>query len=287
MPRSWDDPWRSYPASKPIKVDHGIASRKQRGDMAATWWSKRFVTVLEGFGLGARMQRGRRYARAGQVVSVEVSAGLIAAQVQGSRPTPYLVLIRSAPPTPMQWRKVDDAFRSRVGLVAQLLAGEVPPELEEVFGAARVDLFPSRWGDVDARCNCPDWENPCKHLAAALYVFADQLDDDPWLLLAWRGRSRDDLLDTLRLTSSTAGEPDDDVAPWWPLRPGAGVDLGRPAGASSGVAPDPPDRVLLRLGPLDVTAFSGSAVEALGPAYTAMVLGGDDDPGVHGDAVSS
>ena len=42
---------------------------------AASWWSRRFVDVLESYGLGSRMQRGRRYARAGQVLSFDVQAG--------------------------------------------------------------------------------------------------------------------------------------------------------------------------------------------------------------------
>ncbi len=281
--RSWDDPWQRYPASKPIRVEHGIASRKKRGDMASTWWSKRFVGVLESFGLGARMQRGRRYARAGQVLSLEVDAGLIAAQVQGSRPTPYLVTVRSAPASETQWLKLEDAFRSRVGFVAQLLAGEVPPELEEAFSSARIDLFPRRWADIDARCNCPDRENPCKHLAAVLYVFADQLDDNPWLLLTWRGRRRDDLLETLRLGAGSSLDLGAEVAPWWPLVPGhldspatapaitAGVD------AANVVPPEPRDRVLRRLGALEVKAFGGAALDALVDVYPAV--NAVDDPG--------
>ena len=167
--------------------------------MAESWWSRRFVEVLESYGLGTRLQRGRRYARAGQVLSLDISPGLLAAQVQGSRRTPYLVTIGVTAPSDRQWRVVDAALRDRVGLAAHLLAGEVPEELEEVFRQAKAPLFPERWRDLKARCSCPDSANPCKHIAAVLYLFADRLDADPWLVLEWRGRTRDDVLAALGL----------------------------------------------------------------------------------------
>src|SRR3546814_20658368 len=97
MPRrSWDDPWNRYPESRPIPTDDGIATRKQRGAMADTWWSKRFTGVLESSGLGARMQLGRRYDRSGQVLSVDVTPGLLVAHIHGSRTTTYVASVRWA-----------------------------------------------------------------------------------------------------------------------------------------------------------------------------------------------
>ncbi len=145
----WSDPWPSFPESAPLPVDGGLATRSQRGSMAQTWWSKRFVQVLESYGLGARMQRGRRYARAGQVMSLDVTPGLVSAQVQGSRRVPYRVTIGLATPTPQQWQVVDGAVRQRISVAAHLLAGEVPTQLEEVFDEAGAPLFPRRWADLE------------------------------------------------------------------------------------------------------------------------------------------
>jgi hypothetical protein len=266
--RSWDDPWRRYEASVPLPADGGIATSKQRGAMAGTWWSQRFVRVLESYGLGARMQRGRRYARQGQVLSLEVRPGVLAAQVQGSRRTPYLVTVTVQEPTKRQWQAIDAA--AKVGFVAHLLAGEVPNELEEVFRSAGVELFPGSYGDLRAHCSCPDWENPCKHLAAVLYVFADQLDADPWLVLAWRGRTREDVLGHL---DAEAAEP---VAPWWPFAPGPLPDL--PDRHDDPVTPDPPDAVLDTLEPLDVAVRDVPFVELLRPVYAAIVAAAADEP---------
>lgn len=267
--RRWDTPWEKFPASKPIKTDGGIATRRQRGAMSDTWWSKRFVDVLESYGLGTRMQRGRRYARSGQVLSLDVGPGLIAAQVQGSRRTPYVITIQAKPPSDKQWRKLDDAFRARIGFVARLLAGELPPELEDAFDEAGFSLFPRSWSELRAKCNCPDWENPCKHIAAVLYVFADQLDTDPWLAIAWRGRDREQTLAGLQPVDAAhaaqAGLP-----PWWPLTPGFMTAAHTHAAAPDAERPDPPHRILSRLEPLDASIGVTTVAELLAAAYSVL-----------------
>jgi uncharacterized Zn finger protein len=266
--RSWDDPWNHYPESRPLAPVDGIATSKQRGAMASTWWSKRFVDVLDSYGLGTRMKRGRRYARSGQVLSLEVTPGLIVAQVQGSRRTPYLVAIRSAVPAEKAWMKLQDALQAKVGFVARLLDGEVPPELEEACSDAGIALFPTLWSQLTATCNCPDWENPCKHLAAVLYVFADQLDDDPWLLLNWRGRTRDELLAHLDALSPAAD--DDGLPAWWPLVPGR-TDLDRTRWRTPYAnPPDPAHNALARLQPLDVEHAKVPVEVYLATAYPVL-----------------
>jgi uncharacterized Zn finger protein len=276
MPRrSWDDPWNRYPESRPIPTAGGIATTKQRGAMAATWWSKRFVEVLESYGLGTRMQRGRRYARSGQVLSIDVTPGLLVAQIQGSRRTPYLASIRSAAVPDAAWDRLEAVLRARVGFVARLLAGEVPPELEEGCDDAGIGLFPDRWSQLQASCNCPDWENPCKHLAAVLYVFADQLDDDPWLLLTWRGRTRDQLLAHLDELSPTART--DGLPVWWPLVPGT-TDLDRLRWrAPAAPPPATPDATLGRLAELDVHFAGKPVTDLLASAYPALVAPVEDE----------
>lgn len=272
----WDSPWERFPASKPLKAEGGIATSKQRGAMADTWWSKRFITVLDSYGLGTRMQRGRNYARSGQVLSLDVDPGLITAQVHGSRRTPYVVTVQAAQPSDVQWLKLDDAFRSRVGFVARLLAGELPPDLEGAFDDAGVRLFPSAWRELKAKCSCPDSENPCKHIAAVLYVFADQLDDDPWLLLTWRGRSREQILGRIRPADNTesvrAGLP-----PWWPLTPDQSTAADGRRSLPEATLPgtmlpeatpaEPPHRILARLESLTADVGGPALVDLLVPAY--------------------
>lgn len=279
-PRHSRDQWQTFGPSTPIAVEGGLSTSKARGAMAESWWSKRFVAVLESFGLGGRMQRGRTYARKGQIISLETNPGLLVAQVQGSRPTPYVVTIRTAEPTPAQWLQIDAVIRSRVKFVASLLDGEVPPELEDAFSAAGVALFPTTWREVNATCNCPDYENPCKHIAAALYLFADRLDADPWLLLEWRGRTRQQVLADLRGVGAGTGSGDAEsgaaaaaaaIAPWWPLVPGTVHPLAS-MGVLSVLAADPPEdptHVLARLDPLPLDGTEPS--DRLTAAYESLL----------------
>ena len=279
--RGWDDRWQKYPASKPLPAEGGLATSKQRGSMAESWWSHRFVEVLESYGLGARMQRGRRYARAGQVLSLEVRTVTIAAQVQGSRRTPYLVTISLPEPTSQQWAGIDRAMRSTVGFVAQLLAGDVPPDLEGVFESVGVPLFPRAWKELRADCSCPDWENPCKHIAAVLYLFADRLDTDPWLLLAWRGRTRDEVLAPLCESGATP-LPTDEIAPWWPF-PGGRLPV--PADWSMtevrATDPDRPAAVLDSMEPLSVLIAGVALRDRIAPAYEVLSTIAAEEPDLH------
>ncbi len=268
--RGWDDRWQTFPASKPLAVEGGIATSKARGAMASSWWSKRFTDVLESYGLGGRMTRGKSYARKGQVLTLEVTAGMIVAQVQGSRTVPYAVTIRITAPSETQWFKLADLLRARAGYAATMLAGEIPTDLEAVFADAGASLFPSAWRDLRATCSCPDWGDPCKHQAAVLYVFADCLDDDPWQLLAWHGRTRDDILALFNAVAAV-GSAADEIAPWWPLaagtEPGPVVPLDqRPLPTSD------PAAVLDRLAPSGIVTAKGTPVESIVRA----ALGGTD-----------
>jgi hypothetical protein len=202
---------------------------------------------------------------------------LIAAQVQGSRRTPYLVTVSRPEPSSQQWAAIDDAMAHKVGFVARLLDGEVPTDLETVFRAAGVELFPTSWDDLRANCSCPDWENPCKHIAAVLYLFADQLDADPWLVLAWRGRTREQVLEPLT-AGSHADHPADEIAPWWPFAPGPLPWLGAAAPTAAGepIELNRPDAVLDALEPLTVHLAGTPFLDRLRPAYDVITSTTDD-----------
>jgi len=198
-------PWEEWPPARPIRVEGGIKARSKRGAIGEQWWSRRFIGALESSGLTGRLARGRSYARAGQVLDFALSQGKVTARVQGSRPRPYDVRIGVLPLTTAQWRRVQDQLAGRALFRAKLLAGEMPHEIEEVFAECGTPLFPRAAADLDMHCSCPDWSVPCKHLAAVCYVLAEEFDRDPFAMLAWRGKARDDLLAALRRIHGEAG----------------------------------------------------------------------------------
>ncbi|WP_250002200.1 SWIM zinc finger family protein [Actinoplanes sp. M2I2] len=192
-----DQNGRFFEGGKPIEVEGGIAVRAKRGKIGEQWWSRRFVDVLEQICDGGRLARGRAYARKGQVMDFALTSGEVTARVQGSRPQPYEVTIAITAFKEAQWTELTDALGSQALYRAALLAGEMPHEIVDLFTAHEAPLFPER---LDIRCSCPDWSVPCKHGSAVLYVLAEAFDDDPFLVLAWRGRPREALLDALRGT---------------------------------------------------------------------------------------
>lgn len=183
---------------KPRKPRGGIQARSQRGAFGKNWWARRWITAMERLVDSRRLSRGQHYARAGQVLSMEETPEGIVARVQGSRPTPYKVTIKVTPLTNNQWRKVLDQLAGQAIFAAQLLAGEMPADIEDAFSAAEVSLFPARLDDLQTTCSCPDYANPCKHVAAAHYILGERFDDDPFLLFRMRGRTQEEILVGLR-----------------------------------------------------------------------------------------
>lgn len=175
----------------------GIQARSQRGAFGSSWWARRWASVLESFHMGARLGRGRRYARQGHVLSIEVEKGRVRARVQGSRRRPYRVEMQVRTYSTSQLAQLSRHLRRWPVLAAKLLAGDMPPEIEEVFGQVNVPLFPERWADLATSCSCPDWANPCKHVAAVYYLLGEEFDRDPFLILRMRGLGREELVELL------------------------------------------------------------------------------------------
>jgi uncharacterized Zn finger protein len=152
--------WDYYEPAQPKRVKDGIKTKSERGAIGETWWSKRWVGVLESFSLGTRLTRGRSYARQGQVVSIDVEPGIVKAKVQGTQPRPYSIKIKLKPLSDQDWDKVTEAMASQAIFAAKLLAGEMPTDIEEAFDAVNVALFPTAETDLDTDCSCPDWADP-------------------------------------------------------------------------------------------------------------------------------
>jgi uncharacterized Zn finger protein len=197
---------------------------KQTKPPGESWWTRRWLANLESFGweYQSRLARGRSYARGGHVLQAEVRAGGVTAQVWGSAPRPYHVQIRLQPLSGAAWDSTIAALAERAAYVAKLLAGEMPQDIEQIFAAAGAHLFPESPGVIESSCTCPDWANPCKHVAAVHYVLASNLDAQPFLLFQLRGRTAEQITAALRgrwadeassAGESAAQEPGQESAP--------------------------------------------------------------------------
>ncbi len=196
--------WYRYPKPQRRRPANGIKAQTQRGQFGKTWWASRWIAALERLVDSARLARGKSYARGGQVLNLDIQPGRVEARVQGSRPSPYKVRIEIQPLSEGDWERVADAMAEQALFAAKLLAGEMPPNIEEAFAAAKVSLFPASRKDLTTDCSCPDWANPCKHIAAVYYLLGEQFDADPFLLFRLRGKGKDELMAMLRARRAAA-----------------------------------------------------------------------------------
>ena len=175
---------------------HGIKIDKP----GTTWWGKRWIEALEHVlgGDAGRLGRGRTYARAGRTHDLTVSGGEVHAKVTGSRDAPYDIEIRLSRLSDEAWKKAIAQMAEKAQFAAELLAGQMPRDIDAAFRAADASLFPRTRKELVTECSCPDWGDPCKHVAATHYVLGDVLDRDPFLLFELRGRTKVEVLDALR-----------------------------------------------------------------------------------------
>lgn len=204
--------WYPKP-SQPITTDQGLKARSKRGDFVKNWWATRWIEALERLMDAGRLRRGRRYARQGQVLSIEERTGGVTAKVQGSRSRAYRVYIELTPFDDAQWEQVIDVLAERALFAAQLLAGEMPENIEEAFNAANVSLFPTQRGELQTSCSCPDWAEVCKHTAAVHYILGERFDEDPFLLFRLRGRTAEQVTSALRERRGAVSEEDVEPEP--------------------------------------------------------------------------
>ncbi len=177
------------------------SSHSQSGNSQSSsrqWWSQQWLDLINSYRFKKRLERGWRYARQGHVLSIRFRKQRVFSAVQGTEPSPYKLSLWLDPFTDEDWELVIATLSQKAVFSAKLLAGEMPANIEEVFAANGLRLFPFSLSDVHSRCSCPDKANPCKHISAVYYLLGDRFSEDPFLLFQLRGRSREEILEAIR-----------------------------------------------------------------------------------------
>jgi uncharacterized Zn finger protein len=176
---------------------------------SSQWWADQWLELINQYRFKKRLERGWKYAREGHVLSIRFEGQQALAIVQGTDPEPYKVSLGLDPLSDEDWEYVIDLLSQRAIFPAKLLAGEMPPNIEDVFAASGLRLFPFNLSEVRSRCSCPDKANPCKHVSAVYYLLGDRFREDPFVIFQLRGRTRSQILAALqekRLTSAAVEE---------------------------------------------------------------------------------
>ncbi len=162
------------------------------------WWAQRWLDLLDSYRFKKRLERARTYSRQGNVLSIKFQGAKVTAAVQGTEVEPYQVSLSLESFTEEQWSFVIETMSHRAFFAAKLLAGEMPQNIEDVFTANGVSLFPFSLSDIRSKCSCPDKANPCKHIGAVYYQLGDRFSEDPFVLFQLRGSSKDQIIAALR-----------------------------------------------------------------------------------------
>ena len=213
-------------------------------------WARLLATAIVSDESSARAERGRELARQGAVSEVTVGEGLIRARVVGSSGSEYAVSLEAPRLAATAWAEVVRAARDRRGLEDGVEGAEQSVHLVHHLEVELHEPLVPAMRRIRTSCTCPDRERSpiCKHVAALAYVFADAIDDDPSLLLHWRG------CEPVTPPASRSGDP------WL----AAELPPPRPRRAL------PPGAVVKRLGRSGIRVGGRDLAEALEPAYRAF-----------------
>ena len=152
-----------------------------------TPWGRWFIDVLDSYRMGERLERGRRYANAGKVLSLDINGGRVIAKVEGNYKPFYKVIINFSPLEVEETEKVYKLIEKDSVLMAHIAAGELPETFLQKLKKEGINLIPRRWREMKRACTCPDNGDPCKHMAALYYIIAREIDSNPQLLFRLRG----------------------------------------------------------------------------------------------------
>lgn len=158
-----------------------------RKSFGNTWWGEQWLNALANIDFSNRLPRGRTYARKGTVDDLVIERNHITAKVQGSRPRPYRVDIRIPRLTDGEKKTLLDLITNNPLYLSKLLNRELPTNLYEDCLEEGIKLFPNSWNDLNGDCSCPDWAVPCKHMAAVLFLIANEIDKNPFLVFNLKG----------------------------------------------------------------------------------------------------
>jgi len=176
--------------------------------LSKTWWGEKFIEGLEQFLDEGRLRRGRSYRSDYRILMFDIADNNIIAKVRGNinhyfgvyKEPKYKVSIKISPIAKTKWTKIIKLLSSNAACISKLLMNEMPDNIEEAFSTLKLHFLPNKAKDFITDCTCPDWANPCKHIAGVYYRVASILDADPFLMFELRGLSKEKLHQELSKT---------------------------------------------------------------------------------------
>lgn len=195
-----------YTDSSSQDITGGIKSLRRGGGFNKNWWAERWFNIFENFHIGRALTEGKRYAQEGRVSELDVEMGIVTAQVQETPTNSHYVSLEIPLIPENQWEDLKDLLSEHAVYGASLLAGRMPPQIENCFEKVGATLLPENPEKFQTHCSCSESNDPCQHITAVYYLLGEQFDRDPFLMFKLRGADRDRFLSGIQSTRSKTNE---------------------------------------------------------------------------------
>lgn len=152
-----------------------------------------------------------------RVQRLEISIGQIAAQISEGKEQAFELEIELPILDDATWRQITDTLGSQALFAAQMLAGNLPIEIQSVFEDSSASLLPTslnEWSQPSATITVKNLdadeadgisttlmleaEKLSQCMVAIFTMLGELVEDDPWLLLELHGRTQPQILQALR-----------------------------------------------------------------------------------------
>lgn len=190
-----------------------------RKNFGRTWWGNAWIEAMARIDHDTnRLPRGRSYANGGRVQEIQICNGIVEAKVKGRQRKPYQVKIYLQKFTPEQLAKIQSCIAEDPALASELALGKLPEEMLNRLAQEKIFLLPTTWQELNAKCSCPDWANPCKHLAAVYYLITNEVDKNPFILFHLRGIETNTLMQAAGFAEPAASENKETFIPYTQIK---------------------------------------------------------------------
>jgi len=189
-----------------VPDERKIQLKAQDGPVGKSWYAQDFVRAMESVAEKKRLARGLDCARNHEASRLVFKPGWIKIGISCSGYTIRDVDFSVTQFRQPEWDRLIETIAADTSLTGALVSGEFSKHFVDELRRVDIDLLPSSAQGFHYYCNCGDHHDPCIHKIAARYFVAEALDENPWVLLYIRGKSRDDVLNAVRRVKSVQTE---------------------------------------------------------------------------------
>ncbi len=174
-----------------VPENERISLKSRDGPVLENWWARSFVQLLESAGEKGKLSRAKNCARNGSGSRLRVIPGLVKMGICCTGHSIKDVFLHVPVFTDDVWERLISVVAADAALSGVLLAGDFSEDFADAIKKADIHLVPPTYTSIRSYCSCPDAYNPCIHIGAAWYYFAEYLDENPWELFTIHGMERE------------------------------------------------------------------------------------------------